>query len=261
MIAVPTAPSTTPSPVAAMSCREEWPSLKGTTHQLKDTMGTSSSNDTAAEGDDWEMLSPTESGHLDLDDSGENVVTEIPRPLQMARKNSISAPELRELGEGAATEGEDYSMLDAQSESVVVVNTPGSAASSGVMVQPPSSASPWLNKNKVSFRDAILTPSKYVPAQKLKHGVTANQLVKNRVKSRYIVTPIHRCAKSTGDLLALAEEEEHEVLGESDAVEYYQRKSHGAHGHNNGMKLRPDEAKRKVMIVQKKNLQREKQEK
>jgi hypothetical protein len=251
MIAVPTVPSTKPSAVAAMSCTEEWPSLSGTVSQLRDDMGT----DATAEGDDWEMLSPAESEHLD--DSGDEVVPEIPRPLKVARKNSISAPELSALGVDAETAEEDYSVLDNQSESVVMVNTTGSVASSGVMVQgPPAAANPWLNKNKVSFRDAILTPSKYVPAQKLQHGNEATQLVKSRVKSRFVVTPIKRCAKSTGDLLALAaEEEEHEVLGESDAMEYYQRKSHGAHGHNNGMKLRPDEAKRKVMIVEKKNSQ------
>jgi hypothetical protein len=97
MIAVPTAPSTKPSSVAAMSCTDEWPSLRGTVPQLKDTMDTSISNDATAEGDDWEMLSPAESGHLD--DSSENVVTEIPRPLQVSRILLVGRT-VRECGRG-----------------------------------------------------------------------------------------------------------------------------------------------------------------
>ena len=257
MIAVPHV--TKPSPVAAMNCPEEWPSLGGALSHVEDATQTSHNCAAATIGDDWEMLSPVEVGHLD--DGVEEMSIVIPRSLQVTRKNSFSAPELRELGESAPTASveEDYSMLDAQSESVFIVPAAeGSVASSGIMV-PTREANRWLNKNKVSFRDAILTPSKYVPAQKMKYGVAAEQLTKNRVKSRYVVTPIKRCAKSTGDLLALIDEDDEEVLGESDAMEYYQRKAHGAHGHFNGMKQRPDEAKRKVLIVQKKNMQREKQ--
>jgi hypothetical protein len=71
------------------------------------------------------------------------------------------------------------------------------------------------------------------------------------------VTPIKRCSRSTGDLQALAEEEE--VLGETDAMEYYSRKSMGASGRVNGLKERPDEAKRKEIIMYKKDLQRQTQ--
>ncbi|CAB9522401.1 expressed unknown protein [Seminavis robusta] len=236
MIKVPAAPSTN-----RMNCTtEEWPSLG--TPQVNTPSEVADKG-----GDDWEMLSPSDSGQMG--ENGEEVVLSIPRPLKkgLTRKNSASAPDLRVLdGE------EDYSLLDAQthlSSSVVVV--PSVAASS-------DAKNPWLNKNKVSFKDAILTPSKYVPSEKTK-TTAAIPRAKNKVKSRYVVTPIKRCAKSTGDLLALAEQEMDEILGESDAQEYYQRKSHGAHGRTNGMKQRPDEAKRKDMIVQKKNMQRQQQ--
>ncbi len=96
---------------------------------------------------------------------------------------------------------------------------------------------------------------------------------RKQMRPRLIVTPIKRCAHSTGDLrsLIIHEEEEghsggggviheeNEILGESDAMEYYNRKSHGSKGRANGQKIRPDEAKRKEMIIHKKNAQRKAQ--
>jgi len=52
---------------------------------------------------------------------------------------------------------------------------------------------------------------------------------------------------------------EEEVLGETDASDYYHRKNVGRASRTNGLKLRPDEAKRKVFIVAKKDAQRQKQ--
>lgn len=101
---------------------------------------------------------------------------------------------------------------------------------------------------------------------------------RKQMRPRLIVSPITRCAHSTGDLrsLIIHEEEEghsggggggasaviheeNEILGESDAIEYYNRKSHGSKGRVNGKKIRPDEAKRKEMIIHKKNAQRKAQ--
>lgn len=96
---------------------------------------------------------------------------------------------------------------------------------------------------------------------------------------------IRRCSKSTGDLRSLVsiqEDEDHydgaggggfggggggggetiheeEVLGETDAMDFYHRKAKGGSNRSNGMKLRPDEKKRKEWIISKKNAQRAKQ--
>lgn len=98
---------------------------------------------------------------------------------------------------------------------------------------------------------------------------------RKKIKPRLVVSPIKRCARSTGDLRSLviheeeeghsgglgsmAVHEEEEILGASDAMEYYNRKSHGSKGRANGKKIRPDEAKRKEMIIHKKNAQRKAQ--
>lgn len=220
------------SPGVMSGDHDEWPSLAGQPAEPSTSAG---------DGDDWELLTTTESG-----DTGVEVVP-MPNPLPLRRKNSVSAPDLRVLDDD-----------DDQTDSAVLVSNPGSVADSGgvVVVARPS---PWGSKNKVSFKDAILSPSKHAPATA---STVPKPRVKNKVKSRYVVTPIKRCAKSTGDLLSLVaenEEDEEEPMGDTDANEYYSRKAHGAHGRSNGLKTRPDEAKRKEMIVQKKNLQRQRQ--
>ena len=212
---------------------EEWPSLGGPPAN------------TAAAGDDWEILAPEDSaGQGETCNNGVEVML-MPNPQPLVRKNSVSAPDLRVLDEDD----------DGVDSSVVMVSNPASVTESGSVVVVPG---PWGKKNKVSFKDAILAPSKHVPAVSTSSAAEKPR-VKNKVKSRYVVTPIKRCAKSTGDLLSLVENEEDEPMGESDAMEYYSRKAHGAHGRSNGLKQRPDEAKRKEMIVQKKNMQRQKQ--
>jgi len=90
---------------------------------------------------------------------------------------------------------------------------------------------------------------------------------KPRIKTKptFVVTPISRtigrCSMSSPNLCALAnlEGDTGEVVGESDAMEYYHRKSLGYNGRKNGMKLRPDEAKRLTMILHKKDMQRKAQ--
>jgi hypothetical protein len=72
---------------------------------------------------------------------------------------------------------------------------------------------------------------------------------------KFVVRSITRCAKSTGDLHALSEEAD--VIGDTDAMDYYHRKALGVKGRANGAKLRPDEAKRKAITMHKKSLQRQ----
>ena len=50
-----------------------------------------------------------------------------------------------------------------------------------------------------------------------------------------------------------------DVLGETDAMDFYHRKDKGSKGTSNKKKLRPDEAKRRDIIMHKKEMQRKKQ--
>jgi len=50
-----------------------------------------------------------------------------------------------------------------------------------------------------------------------------------------------------------------DVLGDTDAMDFYHRKDKGSRGASNKKKLRPDEAKRKDIIMHKKDLQRKQQ--
>lgn len=138
-------------------------------------------------------------------------------------------------------------------------------------------------KKVPSFKDMIMMNRQKIEDEEKKKAEERNNSEEQRRKDamlrrknnrvRIIVTPIKRCAKSTGDLrsMVIHEEEEgygggggggaiiheeEEVLGESDAMEYYNRKSYGSKGRSNGRKIRPDEAKRKEMIIHKKDAQR-----
>ncbi len=48
-------------------------------------------------------------------------------------------------------------------------------------------------------------------------------------------------------------------MGETDAHDYYSRKAQGAMGRKNGLKIRPDEAKRLQITMAKKDMQRQRQ--
>jgi len=288
MIAVPLAPSATTTQGSSTAgtmmnhnSTDEWPSLGGSP---------AAENTSSGADNDWEMLSPG-SGVGAAEEQGDHhtiatvVVVNKPHPPCLLRKNSQSAPDLRELEDGGAEEESEAASNEDEddfSSSLVMVSTPPSVADdttaggSAVMVSNNNNNNnPWANKNKVSFKDAILSPSKHAQALDVSAGVVSQTHKSSRaktkkVKSRYVVVkPIKRCAKSTGDLLSLAEQEEEELhgggggggapMGETDAMDYYHRKSHGAKGRENGLKLRPDEAKRKEMIVNKKNAQRQQQ--
>ena len=89
-----------------------------------------------------------------------------------------------------------------------------------------------------------------------------------RKKPKFVVKPIKRCSKSTGDLQSLTrivESDEHHgdddlILGDTDAQLYYNQKAQGKLGRKNGRKIRPDEAKRKQISMAKKDDQRQRQQ-
>jgi len=107
-------------------------------------------------------------------------------------------------------------------------------------------------RGSLSFRDAIMSPS----TQTSTPPPASTPIARRRTtKPRFVVTPIKRCIKSTNDLHSMGIIEE-EVEGDTDAMEFYHRKAVGAKSRMNGQKLRPDELKRKTMLLQKRELQR-----
>lgn len=142
-------------------------------------------------------------------------------------------------------------------------------------------------KKVPSFKDIILLKAKEQEKEemnkrvqvKLREEKSRHDMLKRKkaMKPKLVLSPITRCSKSTGDLRSLVSinededvcdfngcrsiinEDEEQILGETDAAEFYHQKSKGRSNRSNGMKLRPDEAKRKKMIIDKKNMQRRSQ--
>jgi hypothetical protein len=156
-----------------------------------------------------------------------------------------------------------------------------------------------LTRRVPSFKDAILlnaqeTEKEEVAAlqrrQDAKIALRKEALAKRKAsKPRLLVvkTPpkLSRNSKSTGDLNSLMHShatiyedheddmcgggggggggfdtvQEHDILGDTDATDFYAQKSKGGSSRMNSKKIRPDEAKRLDMILNKKEEQRKKQ--
>lgn len=252
---------------------EEWPSLAASHGQ--DAAGIALTNNFAHSGNhtdgdnDWEMLNTTTETSFE----GDMVMIRSPPPPGLPQKRkSSSVPDLRLLDqeayrnvtEGSAGDGQDEPS-EASSSMVVVSDPPSVAAeASGVMLV----NDPWASATSkgVSFKDAILSPSKHTehasPNKNNRNQVPTSPRQRNKFKSRIVVKPIQRCAKSSPDLRSLDviddvdDVKEQDIVGHTDAQEFYARKAHGERGRSNGMKLRPDEQKRRDMIITKKNAQR-----
>eukprot|EP00546_Thalassionema_frauenfeldii_P012776 CAMPEP_0178913930 /NCGR_PEP_ID=MMETSP0786-20121207/11125_1 /TAXON_ID=186022 /ORGANISM="Thalassionema frauenfeldii, Strain CCMP 1798" /LENGTH=193 /DNA_ID=CAMNT_0020586745 /DNA_START=277 /DNA_END=858 /DNA_ORIENTATION=- len=110
-----------------------------------------------------------------------------------------------------------------------------------------------------SFREKLLTKVK--KEEKEEDVIEESPKPKAKTRPTFVVTPIRRCSMSSPNLRAFGnfDESSEEILGETDAMEYYHRKASGYNGRKNGMKVRPDEAKRLDMILQKKDMQRKAQ--
>jgi hypothetical protein len=88
------------------------------------------------------------------------------------------------------------------------------------------------------------------------HNNSDKKSALRKFQPRFVVVPtpprMRRCSLSTGDLPSLL------VLDEQgDAKEFYQQKSMAAASYSVGLKQRPDEAKRRTLIIQKKERQRQ----
>lgn len=206
------------------------------------------------ESDDYEVVS-------DDDECNTTVVN-----WRRSRQNSISSPDLRYLinNDGLTVVAEEGNILE-------------STTNSKVTSAPSSNTSCWSVSSmgsKASFRDILVSqPNKVSSSCNQSTQQPILKGTKNRVipKTRFVVvkpqsSTISRNFKSTGDLKALStlpnnhdddEDEEDNSYGCSSTEIYNNHKMMGAKGHSTGLKLRPDELKRKLWIQAKKNVQRQ----
>lgn len=202
--------------------KETWPTLN-------QAHGSTNNAETTENEDEWEIVCQ--------DDDRDNAIEiQVVPPAMRKLRHCSSSPDLRFIGRALESVSEDDHDED------VTIDT---IDSSGVLV----------SKKLTSFRDAILAQSADTPDEKKQEETSKNFPTRQKkIKPKLVVTPIKRCSRSTGDLQSLVIHE-NEVLGESDAMDYYYRKSVGAANRVNGLKMRPDEAKRKSMILNKKKAQ------
>jgi hypothetical protein len=200
-------------------------------------------------------------------------------------KHCQSSPDLRKYAldndDDDASASSSSSTNTSSASSGVLVQTDDDASSSVVMV--PSAAttattlsSPW--GSKTSFKDTLMKGQQQQqpqpqgdtsrPQQSSRHvhhhhhhrrhhhhhhSITTHK--KSQPKFVVVETKPIRKTHSTGDLMAM-EEEEDDILGDTDAQLYYNQKAQGQLGRRNGRKQRPDEAKRLEITMAKKSMQR-----
>lgn len=210
--------------------------------------------------------------------------------------NIISGSEEASEEDSAFSSYADNFTIDTEVSDLVMVNgdtitasTPDGSINSGSAVPQTPTSTPMKQKpmKKVpSFKDAILLNSqekekeaRLLKEQEEKRLSGTNKQRRPFQRAKFVVknvTGTKRCPRSASvpnlQSLAIVDEEDYdggggggcgggggddEILGMSDASDYYARKKHGSVTYKQGQKLRPDEAKRKKMIMYKKNLQRQ----
>lgn len=279
-------------PTTSPVVHELWPKLN---NSKKETISEDSKERSAREEDeDWEYISSGSSHASSANDAKE--VT------KSATSEAKEGEELRELEEHSLihrcestpelSSFSSFTSIQASDDELSFVLDCGSSVDAQ-SIQTAHDDTVLLSHKKgqntikkvPSFKDMILMNAQKIEEEDKKKKVQLKELEEKRRKeaiqrrkttrTRLVVTPIKRCAKSTGDLRSLVihedeegygggsgagviheEEEEEEILGCTDAMEYYNRKDFGRQGRANGRKIRPDEAKRKKMIIHKKNAQR-----
>jgi len=205
------------------------------------------------EKEQWEFLERPDRAQVTF--CPRTVPAEDPTPKESPNimHHAQSSPNLREY-----VLASDDDSSDESSSAVLVDDSVSEADSSAVLVSGPASV--WSNGgSKLSFRDAILRSKNGSGKEDNDHQGTTHRRRVKKVKPTFVVQQIKRCNKSTGDLQSLASCLEEEIMGDTDAQEYYGRKSAGAQGRRNGLKTRPDEAKRLQMSMAKKAEQRQRQ--
>jgi len=269
-------------------CPTEWPAL---------SPSNISSHDHHASDNDWEFVAddnPTTQTSFERDaeviveplqEEEENAVGNSTSTDNSRQRNSLCVkhyPSTPDFHHYHSILEESYShvggvLMESYDEGENEGDVGSLASSSIVMVSGPpsviSSQSVW--SSKISFRDAIMKEQ----TQDAKDEESPQQPVKPartmKKKPKFVVKPIRRCSKSTGDLQSLTrivENEDHYsggggdpynddmILGETDAQLYYNQKAQGKLGRKNGRKVRPDEAKRLQITMAKKDDQRQRQQ-
>jgi hypothetical protein len=263
-----------------MKAVEDWPELSPSKDRRTSAALDADNND-----NDWELLE--ESQEIPISTSFENDAVRVDGAGSDARhtiaanqrilKHCQSSPDLRHY---VFDETDEYGPAsDEDVPGQPMGDTASLASSSVVWVAGPPSVMSLQSNSKLSFRDAILrrAPAAEVDApedpeseggMQGRGGSLAQQgpRIRKTRKPKYVVQPIRRCAKSTGDLQSLARivedgpdhaQDSTIVLGETDAQEFYSRKAQGKIARINGLKTRPDEAKRLQMAMAKKDQQRQ----
>lgn len=221
----------------------------------------------------YEQENGEESGEWELL-SVEEPRIETPASPHQILKHSESSPNFGSIycedDDDNEGEGAEASFLEICPEGEEKSISTSVTDASHVLVEAPSSVGGKLVKvHRVpSFKDAILLNAQEIQREeKRKEEASLNSLTPKRktVKPRFVVKSFSRCSKSTPNLANLSkviedescdEGDEDLVLGETDASDFYARKSLGYKSRQKAMTLRPDEAKRKEFILHKKNAQR-----
>jgi len=253
-----------------------WPQLLAGDNEEPAQVSIATDSDASTE--EWENLS---------DVAMDTSVTNIPKGADTSSKKIVhrcmSTPELAHIHD------DDSYVLDFSEKSVSdqSLATNNSVTDNAVLLSHTKATSTTMKKVP-SFKDIMmLNAQKHADDEKKKQQMVIEHQRKLRKeaaerrksnKPKMVITPIKRCTKSTGDLRSFVIHEEpedgdfggggggggtiheDEVLGDTDAMDFYHRKSKGSLNRQNGAKTRPDEAKRKEMIIHKKNAQRKAQE-
>lgn len=209
------------NPNESNESEEMWPTLNEAHGGLDETAGNE---------DEWEIVGQD-------DDTDGDEIQVVPSSMRKLR-HCASSPDLRSIGRAleSVSEHDEDVTIDSIDLSAVLVS-----------------------KKTTSFRDAILSHSTEPSDEKKDADIAkSSSLRQKKIKPKIVVKPIRRCSRSTGDLQSLVIHED-EVLGETDAMDYYHRKAMGASGRINSLKMRPDEIKRKNITMYKKQSQRQQQ--
>jgi hypothetical protein len=245
----------------------EWPPLQQGSRGLKNQ-----TNDVCVNGHEnhWESLIEVNERCSEVEfvvSHSDEVVGTGGSRLRHHLRHCESSPNLRDQNRA----GDEFGTADEEDDDFL-------DDSYDVVSRQASVLSTW-STSSLSFRDAILansTPISDVATSIENKKCRGNRSLVNeisplRTKPTFIVTSIRRCVHSTGDLPSLGRVQENhvfcrkdgdgdgEIYGDTDAAEFYCRKALGAQSRRTGLRIRPDEAKRKALILQKKAVQRNRQ--
>lgn len=222
---------------------QEWPSLMQQQKHFRD---------------DWELLDPDEKDDGCPDDDKDQECGDSSSFEVVIEADTIPNPRCLHHSNSSPNLSSSSSFLNSPTR----VPNLGSVMeedeeSSFAMVSGPPSV--WTTTTtttgNLNYRNAILTASSseamttpdVSPPRAKKNGL-------RKFQPRIVVVPtpprMRRCTRSTGDLPKLSLDEQ------ESANEFYQQKSMGMNSYSVGRKQRPDEIKRRALIIQKKDRQR-----